>query len=73
MLNDIDYHYFCIKSIAHNILIANGAVFFPGRSYPAMRLKFSQTPKNIEQGIEILGRLLKKYLTPSLRSCNFKL
>ncbi|WP_414566497.1 MULTISPECIES: PLP-dependent aminotransferase family protein [unclassified Anabaena] len=63
----------CQEALTHNILIANGAVFFPGRGYPAMRLKFSHTPENIEQGIEILGRLLKKYLTPSLRSCNFKL
>ncbi len=53
----------CREALSYNILVANGAAFFPGGGYPAMRLNFCQTPENIEQGIEILGRLLKKHLT----------
>ncbi|MEA5513440.1 PLP-dependent aminotransferase family protein [Nodularia sp. UHCC 0506] len=53
----------CREALSHNILLANGSVFFPGRGYQAMRLNFCHTPEDIEQGIEILGSLIKKYLT----------
>ncbi|YAF96612.1 MAG: PLP-dependent aminotransferase family protein [Nodularia sp. CChRGM 3473] len=62
----------CQEALSHNILVANGAVFFPGQGYPAMRLNFCHTPEDIEQGIEILGRLIKNYLTPSFQSFSFK-
>lgn len=39
-----------------------------GQGYPAMRLNFCQTPEDIEHGIEIIGRLIKKYLTESFIS-----
>jgi DNA-binding transcriptional MocR family regulator len=54
---------FIVEALSQNILVANGAAFFPGGGYPAMRLNFSHIPKDIEQGIEILGYLLKKHLT----------
>ncbi len=58
----------CREALAQNLLVANGAAFFPGRGYPAIRLNFSHQPEEIEKGIEILGRLLKKYLTYSSSS-----
>ncbi len=52
-----------LRAIAQNILIATGAAFFPDQQgYPAMRLNFSRSPQEIEQGISILGKLLKRYL-----------
>jgi DNA-binding transcriptional MocR family regulator len=41
-----------------NVLVANGAAFFPGEGYPAMRLNFSHTPEEIQIGMKILGQLL---------------
>lgn len=52
----------CREALSHRVLVANGAVFFPGRGYTAMRLNFCHTPEDIEQGIKVLGRLLKDYL-----------
>jgi DNA-binding transcriptional MocR family regulator len=51
----------CSQALLHNVLIADGAAFFPGRVYPAIRLNFSQTSDNIEIGIKILGQLLKDF------------
>lgn len=61
--NHLPIQAICREAISHNVLIANGAVFFPGRGYPAMRLNFCHTPENIEQGIKIIGSLIQKYLT----------
>ncbi|NJL11270.1 MAG: PLP-dependent aminotransferase family protein [Calothrix sp. SM1_7_51] len=47
------------KALSKNVLLANGMVFFPGGGYPAMRLNFSRSPEKIEQGIKIIGELLK--------------
>lgn len=58
----------CREALAANVLVANGAAFFPGRGYPAMRLNFSHTCDEIEVGVKILGNLLKKYLTTSLNN-----
>lgn len=53
----------CREALAQNILIAPGAAFFPGQQgYPAMRLNFSHSLEEIEQGISVLGQLLKRYL-----------
>jgi DNA-binding transcriptional MocR family regulator len=50
----------CQAALSHNILIANGALFFPDRQgYNALRLNFSHKPEVIERVISILGRLLK--------------
>lgn len=51
----------CKEALAQNILVANGAAFFPGVGYPAMRLNFSHNIEQIEIGIKTLGNLLKKY------------
>ncbi len=40
-----------------NVLVANGAAFFPGGGYPAMRLNFSHTSEKIPIGMKILGQL----------------
>ncbi|WP_414526388.1 PLP-dependent aminotransferase family protein [Nodularia chucula] len=61
--NHLSIQAICREAISHNVLIANGAVFFPGRGYVAMRLNFCHTPENIEQGIKIIGSLIQKYLT----------
>ncbi|MBN3943077.1 MAG: PLP-dependent aminotransferase family protein [Nostoc sp.] len=58
----------CSEALSHNVLVASGAAFFLGQGYPAMRLNFCQTPEDIEHGIKILGRLIKKYLTKSFSS-----
>lgn len=58
----------CRDALAQNVLVADGAAFFPGGGYPAMRLNFCRTPEDIEQGIEILGGLLKNSLIPSFGS-----
>jgi DNA-binding transcriptional MocR family regulator len=52
----------CSEAINQKILVANGAAFFPGNGYQAIRLNFSHTQEEIEQGIAILGCLLKDYL-----------
>lgn len=51
----------CKEALTQNILVANGAAFFPGVGYPAMRLNFSHNIEQIEIGIKTLGKLLKKY------------
>jgi DNA-binding transcriptional MocR family regulator len=53
----------CSQALLHNVLIADGAAFFPGKGYRAIRLNFSQTSENIEIGIKILGQLLKDFGT----------
>ncbi len=46
-----------------NVFVCPGMPFFPGqRGYNALRLNFSHTPETIDQGIAILGKLLKKHL-----------
>lgn len=51
------------EALAQNVLVSCSSVFFPDKQgYPAMRLTFSLSPEEIEQGISILGKLLKKYL-----------
>lgn len=53
----------CREALSQNILVAAGAAFFPGQQgYPAMRLNFSHSSEDIEQGISVLGELLKRYL-----------
>jgi hypothetical protein len=60
-----------------NVLVANGAAFFPGEGYPAMRLNFSHTPEEIQIGMKILGQLSSvycerlKYRTPLHRAKRF--
>jgi DNA-binding transcriptional MocR family regulator len=51
----------CYQALSQNLLIADGAAFFPGKGYPAIRLNFSQTPENIEVGIKILAQLLQEF------------
>lgn len=51
------------EAIAQKVIVSDGSLFFPAqKGYPAMRLSFSHTPAAVERGIEVLGRLLKKYL-----------
>ncbi|MGF1589023.1 MAG: PLP-dependent aminotransferase family protein [Pleurocapsa sp.] len=46
-----------------NVFVYPGMPFFPGqKGYNALRLNFSHPPKTIDQGIAILGKLLKKHL-----------
>ncbi|WP_319421670.1 aminotransferase-like domain-containing protein [Pleurocapsa sp. FMAR1] len=46
-----------------NVFVCPGMPFFPGqKGYNALRLNFSHTPETIDQGISILGKLLKKHL-----------
>ena len=48
---------------SENVFVYPGMPFFPGqKGYNALRLNFSHPPETIEQGIAILGRLLKKHL-----------
>lgn len=56
----------CHEAIAHKVLVTSGAIFFPSQQgYPALRLNFSQTIKDIETGIAALGKLLKTHLNRS--------
>jgi len=56
-------HRICRDALAQKVLVANGAVFFPGQQgYPAMRLNFAHAPEVIDRGISILGRILKEHL-----------
>jgi DNA-binding transcriptional MocR family regulator len=58
----------CHEALAENILIGNGAAFFPGQQgYPAMRLSFLRPPEEIERGIATLGRIVRSHCI-SLRS-----
>jgi len=48
------------SALSHNVLVADGKWFFlEGQGYSAMRLSFSPKPEVIEQGISVLGELLK--------------
>lgn len=48
---------------SENVFVYPGMPFFPGqKGYNALRLNFSHSPEVIEQGIAILGKLLKKHL-----------
>jgi DNA-binding transcriptional MocR family regulator len=51
-------------ALAQKVLIASGSAFFPNQQgYPAMRLNFSRSPAEIEQGIAVLGTVLKRHLS----------
>lgn len=51
------------QALAANVLVCPGMPFFPGqKGYNALRLNFSHTPKAIDRGIAILGKLLKEHL-----------
>lgn len=53
----------CQKALANDVFIADGKLFFPGQQgYSALRLNFSLPLNKIEQGISVLGELLKEYL-----------
>lgn len=53
----------CQAAAAQKVLIVSGAAFFPDQQgYPALRLSYAQSAAEIEQGIEILGRIIKSYL-----------
>ena len=52
----------CQSAFSQNVLVADGTRFFPDhQGYNAMRLSFSHKPEAIEQGIAVLGGLLKDY------------
>jgi GntR family transcriptional regulator/MocR family aminotransferase len=54
-----------LAAIEHQVAFAPGPLFFPGKpAYPAFRLSFSQqTPENINEGIQRLGRALQEVLS----------
>lgn len=59
---DLSMSAFCQAALAQNVLVADGRWFFPdGQGYNAVRLSFTHKPEVIEQGICILGKLLKDY------------
>lgn len=54
----------CQEAIGKNVLVASGSAFFPDqKGYPALRLNFSYSPAQIEQGISVLGDILKHHLS----------
>jgi DNA-binding transcriptional MocR family regulator len=56
----------CHEAALQKVFVVSGATFFPNQQgYPALRLNFSQAPENIEQGISVLGKLFKSYLSLS--------
>jgi DNA-binding transcriptional MocR family regulator len=58
---DISISAICQAALAHNILIANGALFFPDhQGYNALRLNFSHEPEVIEKAISVIGKLIKE-------------
>lgn len=60
--SDISMPAICQAALSHNVLFADGRWFFPDRQgYNAMRLSFSIKPEAIEQGVSVLGGLLKEY------------
>ena len=60
--SDLSMSAFCQAALAQNVLVADGRWFFPdGQGYNAVRLSFTHKPEVIEQGISILGKLLKDY------------
>lgn len=59
------------EALSENVFFAYGSAFFPDKlGYPAMRLTFSQSQEKIEQGISILGKLLKSHLHREFQSHN---
>lgn len=61
--NGISTPAICQAALSHNILIADGALFFPDcQGYNSLRLNFSHEPEVIERCFSILGRLLNDYL-----------
>ena len=60
-----------LVSLAHqawseNVFVYPGMPFFPGqKGYNALRLNFSHPAETIDQGMAVLGRLLKKHLVKS--------
>jgi DNA-binding transcriptional MocR family regulator len=58
----------CNEASLHKVMVTSGSSFFPNQQgYPAMRLNFSQTLEDIEQGISLLGNIIKQHL-PQTRS-----
>jgi len=52
------------EAFAQNVYLACGSAFFPDKQgYPAMRLTFCLPQEEIEQGISIVGKLLKKHIS----------
>lgn len=52
------------EAFAQNVYLTCGSAFFPDKQgYPAMRLTFCLPQEEIEQGISIVGKLLKKYIS----------
>lgn len=59
---DISMPAICQAALSHNMLIANGSLFFPDRQgYNALRLNFTHEPEVIEKAISVLGKLLKEH------------
>jgi GntR family transcriptional regulator/MocR family aminotransferase len=54
-----------VAAVERQVVFAPGPLFFPGApAYPAFRLGFSQeTPERIEQGIQVLGDLLREVMS----------
>lgn len=53
----------CTAAIQRKVLVGSGAAFFPTKQgYPALRLNFSLPPKDTENGIKILGDILRQAL-----------
>lgn len=51
------------EALAENVFIACSSAFFPDKQgYPAMRLTFRLSIEEIETGVEIIGKLLKKHI-----------
>jgi DNA-binding transcriptional MocR family regulator len=60
--SDLSITAICQSAFLHNVLVADGTWFFPdSQGYNAMRLSFSHKPEALEQGIAVLGGLLKDY------------
>lgn len=59
---DLSMSAFCQAALAQKVLVGDGRWFFQdGQGYNAMRLSFAHKPEVIDQGISILGKLLKHY------------
>jgi DNA-binding transcriptional MocR family regulator len=59
----IDLETVCRQAAEQKVLVAPGSAFFADKQgYPAMRLSYSQPIEGIEQGIAILGQVLKRHL-----------
>lgn len=62
--SDLSMSAFCKTALLHNVLVADGRWFFPdGQGYNAMRISFAHKPEVIEQGISVLGELLKNIIS----------